>query len=209
MPTNAERQAAFKARMREQGYVQVAEWVPADARGRCREIAKALRDGFECSADSIAIRWAFHQPTPSGISHGNDGVMRMASLMKFSDVKAKHATPATLRQSIEGVLTADDDACSDAIRKYMSPPGIMGSREYDHAMAVNTILEYDRKNGGFIASAMVASDMSPRMLWDQVVMVYRGAGFIIKNGRVIGIKEIEDRSNGSKDERDEREDGIE
>ena len=118
----------------------------------------------------------------------------MGSLMKFSDVKAKHADPSTLRDIIETVLTTDDDACASEMEKYMTVGGVMGSREYDHAMAVNTLLEHDKKLGGHIASALVASNWRPRMLWDQLVLVYRKAGFIMKNGRITGIKELEDKS---------------
>lgn len=44
MPTNREKQAAYKERMRAKGLVQVNEWVPADARDKLKRFAAALRE---------------------------------------------------------------------------------------------------------------------------------------------------------------------
>ena len=41
---NREKQAAFKARMREKGYVLVADWIPADQREAFKRFAKELRE---------------------------------------------------------------------------------------------------------------------------------------------------------------------
>jgi hypothetical protein len=42
---NREKQAAYKTRMREKGYVLIAEWVPADQREKLKQFAKELREG--------------------------------------------------------------------------------------------------------------------------------------------------------------------
>ena len=44
---NRESQAAFKARMKERGLVQVNEWIPASEREAFRKIAKELRERHE------------------------------------------------------------------------------------------------------------------------------------------------------------------
>jgi len=41
--TNAERQARYAARVREQGLVKICEWIPADCRDTLKRIAAELR----------------------------------------------------------------------------------------------------------------------------------------------------------------------
>jgi hypothetical protein len=41
--TNAERQARFAARVREQGLVKICEWIPADCRDTFKRIAAEMR----------------------------------------------------------------------------------------------------------------------------------------------------------------------
>ena len=43
MNGNAERQRAYKARMKEQGLVQVNEWIPEDKRQTMKRFAERLR----------------------------------------------------------------------------------------------------------------------------------------------------------------------
>lgn len=117
------------------------------------------------------------------------------SLLKFSDVANKNATPATLRAAQLDVLTADDDACATEIEPYLTPPGVKGSREWDHCEAMNILLKHDALHGGRIASIMVSSNLSHRMLWQPLVDVYRKAGFKMSHGRLIGV--LEDKSDDS------------
>lgn len=128
------------------------------------------------------------------------------SLWKFSDVEAKKATPATLREEIKIVLKENDDACASEMERYLIPPGKAGSREYDHAYAVGVLLKHDALNGARIATMMDSTGMSQRMLWDEIVKVYRHVGFQFKHGRLVGL--IEDKS-GDNGNGDDREDGIE
>lgn len=44
--SNKKRQAAYKSRMRDKGFVQVTDWVPIAQRDLYREIANALREGI-------------------------------------------------------------------------------------------------------------------------------------------------------------------
>jgi hypothetical protein len=127
------------------------------------------------------------------------------SLFKFSDVEAKKANPATTREIIKEVLKANDDQCADEIERFLMPPGVAGSREYDHAYAVGVLLKHDGLNGGRIATVMEATGLSRRMLWEELVKVYRSVGFQIKHGRLVGL--LEDKSADSNG--DDREDGIE
>jgi hypothetical protein len=119
------------------------------------------------------------------------------SLYKFSDVESKSASPATLRQIIKDVLRADDDACATEIERFLLPPGIAGSREYDHCLSVETLLKHDALHGKRLLKAMDGTRLSRRMLWDEVVKVYRNVGFRFKHGRMIGV--LEDKSNENND----------
>jgi len=145
-----------------------------------------------------------HQPKGRGLI-GLVFIMSK-SLFKFSDVEAKKASPATTREIIRLVLKADDDACADEIERFLMPPGVSGSREYDHAYAVGILLKHDDKNGGALALLMESSNLSRRMLWDWLVRVYVSAGFQFKHGRLIGL--LEDKSSDEPNGAD-REDGIE
>lgn len=127
------------------------------------------------------------------------------SLWKFSEVEAKKANPATIRECVRDVVKADDDACADEIERFLMPPGVSGSREYDHAYAIGVLLKYDAINGGRIATIMESTGLSRRMLWDHLVSVYRTAGFKFSHGRLVGL--LEDKSADANG--DDREDGIE
>ena len=123
------------------------------------------------------------------------------SLYKFSEVEAKKANPATTRELVKVVLKADDDACADEIERFLMPPGVAGSREYDHAYAVAVLLKHDALHGGHIATVMESTGLSRRMLWDELVKVYRGAGFQISHGRLVGL--LEDDSKGGNNGRED------
>lgn len=122
------------------------------------------------------------------------------TLWKFSQVEARNASPATLRERIRDVLKAENDACADEMMPYLIAPGVSGSREFDHAYAVDVLLEHDEKNGGQIAAAMVASApaITRRMLWDHLVAVFRKANFDVRHGRVVGL--LEDKSGETTDD---------
>ena len=119
------------------------------------------------------------------------------SLFKFSEVEAKQARPQTLRDAIKIVIRADDDACWGEMEKFLIPPGRSGSREYDHAYAVDVLLRHDEMHGGRIAMIMDSTGMPRRMLWDEVVKVCRQVGFRFHNGRLIGLLEDKSNENGN------------
>ena len=135
--------------------------------------------------------------------------MTTTSLWKFSDVEAKKASPATTREIIKETLKASDDACAAEIERYLIPPGVSGSREYDHAYAVGVLLKHDAMNGGRIATVMEATGLSRRMLWDELVKVYRSVGFQFKHGRLVGLLEDKSSDNGNGNENGDREDSVE
>ena len=139
-----------------------------------------------------------------------------SNIFKFSEVEAKSATPKTLRESIKMVLKHNDDACAQEILPFLTPPGQNGSREYDHCEAVLILLRHDAayavsetsEKKGPVAAAMDTNTMSKRMLWDEVVKVYRQVGFRFKSGRLVGL--LEDRSKPNAEvENEENGDGIE
>jgi hypothetical protein len=135
--------------------------------------------------------------------------MKAVSLDKFSDVEAKTANPATIREIIKETLKADDDACATEMERHLIPPGVAGSREYDHAYAVGVLLKHDALNGGRLATVMESTGLSRRMLWDELVKVYRSAGFQFKHGRLIGLLEDMSGDNESSNGNGNgREDGI-
>ena len=92
------------------------------------------------------------------------------------------------------------------MERYLIPPGKSGSREYDHAYAVGVLLKHDALNAGRITEMMESTGMSQRMLWDEIVKVYRGAGFRMAHGRLVGLLEDKSDETGNGDN---REDGIE
>jgi hypothetical protein len=151
---------------------------------------------------------------PMGVPHlpkgrGSIGLVFIMSksLFKFSDVEAKKASPATTREIIRSILKANDDACADEIERFLMPPGMSGSREYDHAYAVGVLLKHDAKNNGALATLMESTGLSRRMLWDWLVRVYVSAGFQFKHGRLVGL--LEDKSSDEPHNGADREDGIE
>ena len=121
----------------------------------------------------------------------------MKSMFKFSEVEAKKANPETLRQIIKTVIRENDDACWSEMERYLVPPGVAGSREYDHAYAIGILLKHDEQHGGRLAAAMEATHMPLRMLWDEVVKVCRQVGFRFHNGRLVGLLEDKSQENGS------------
>jgi hypothetical protein len=125
-------------------------------------------------------------------------------LYKFSDVEAQRPTTANLRELVRSVMKADNDTCATAMERFMLPPGPSGSREYDHAYAVDVLLQHDAKHGGYIASLMVSTGLSRRMIFDEIIKVYRKAGFKVSHGRIVGLLEDHSDENG-----DGRVDGIE
>ena len=133
----------------------------------------------------------------------------MANLWKFSDVEAKKASPTTTREIIKELLKANDDACASEIERFLIPPGPSGSREYDHAYAVSTLLKHDELNGGRIATVMESTGLSRRMLWDELVKVYRQVGFQFKHGRLVGLLEDKSGDNGNDHDNSDRDDSVE
>lgn len=131
------------------------------------------------------------------------------SLWKFSDVEAKKASPATTREIIKEILKADDDACANEIERFLIPPGVAGSREYDHAYAVGVLLKHDAIHGGRIATVMEATGLARRMLWDELVKVYRNVGFQFKHGRLVGLLEDKSNENGNDNDHNDRDDSVE
>jgi len=115
--------------------------------------------------------------------------MTSKAIFRFSEVEAKKANPKTLRGFIKDVLKADDDACWCDMEGFLRPPGESGSREYDHAYAVQVLLKHDALHGGTIGTVMEATGMKQRLLWDELVKVIREAGFRFRHGRLVGVLE--------------------
>ena len=87
----------------------------------------------------------------------------------YNIVEVRNNTPRKilLREQVEAVLTADN---GEAYRK-MEPMllgNYSGSPQFDHAYAVEVLLDYDRKKGGSVAACMVANNVNRRQLWDHM-----------------------------------------
>lgn len=123
------------------------------------------------------------------------------SLFKFSEVEAKQASPTTLNQIIKEVLRASNDACYSEMERWLLPPGVSGSKSFDQAYAVETVLKHDAINGGRIAVVMESQGLSRRLLWDRIQSVLRSVGFKISHGRLVGLLEdMRDRKDAENDD---------
>lgn len=53
------------------------------------------------------------------------------SLYRFSEVKAKKASPATLNNMIKDVLRKNNDVCYIELERFLLPLGVAGSKAFD------------------------------------------------------------------------------
>jgi hypothetical protein len=107
----------------------------------------------------------------------------MSNLINFAQAELNACRPSTVREEIRKALR--DQPLWATIEPLILPPGKQGSKEYDHAIVVDRILQWDAKNNnGKIASF----GMSPRLLWDHAYAVLGGV-FKVGRGRVIGLLE--------------------
>ncbi len=112
------------------------------------------------------------------------------SMYSFCDVESKAASPSTLKDAVLGVLRANDGECYSSLEVYLMPPGVSGSRSFDQAYAVSTLLEFDRSGDGMIARILANTpNIKHRSLWDVLQVVLRGSGFKMKHGRLVGLLE--------------------
>lgn len=65
---NAQKQAAFKARMREKGLIQITEWIPAAKRDKFKAYARSLR-GTSNRESGTSNRPGFTSNRPAGTSN--------------------------------------------------------------------------------------------------------------------------------------------
>lgn len=122
------------------------------------------------------------------------------SLYVFAEVEAKTASPQTLNMIVRDVLRADDGICYAEMERYLRPPGVSGSRQFDQAYAVDVLMKHDATTGGRIASAVESTGLTRRELWDRLVSVLRSVGFRIQHGRLTGLRLEDKRKNGEEDD---------
>lgn len=110
------------------------------------------------------------------------------SLFRFSEVEAKTAKPLVVNQLIKDILKADSDSCYVEMEKFLMPPGVTGSKSFDQAYAVSTLIKHDAMQEGLLAAAMEStSQLTHRLLWDRLQHVLRSAGFSVSHGRLVGV----------------------
>lgn len=119
------------------------------------------------------------------------------SMYNFADVEAKLASPATIKELVKNVLRANDGACYAEIEKFLMPPGKTGSRAFDQAHSVITLLKHDAEHESAIATVMAATPtLNERILWDILQSVLRGVGFKMQHGRLTGLLEHKPKKDG-------------
>ncbi len=107
----------------------------------------------------------------------------MTNLINFAQAELNACRPSTVREEIRKAFR--DPVLWTTVEPLVLPPGKQGSKEYDHAITVDRILQWDTKhNNGKIASF----GLSPRLLWDHAYAVLGGV-FKVGRGRVIGLLE--------------------
>lgn len=127
------------------------------------------------------------------------------SLFNVFDVEAKNATPVTVEAAVRQALKLEDGECYARMERYLTPPGVCGSRAFDQHEAVKILLEFDERNGGNIIRIMKETGMSQLLLWTKLYAVLRRIGFQMQHGRLVGVLEhktnddAEDREPGQPD----------
>ena len=123
------------------------------------------------------------------------------SLFSITEVEAKTAKPMAVNSIIKDVLKANDEKAWADIERYLMPPGVSGSRQFDQAYAVKSLLDADAETGGRIAIVMESTGMSRRMLWDRLHAVLKSVGFRMSHGRLLGgmDENVDTSENGQPD----------
>ena len=111
------------------------------------------------------------------------------SIYDIVEVAAKTAKPTTIRSAIRTVLLANGGECYRAVEPFLVPPGKSGSRSFDQAYAVNTLLNCDSEQDGTINTIMLEGGMTHRLLWDHLQAELRNIGFKMSHGRLTGLLE--------------------
>lgn len=107
----------------------------------------------------------------------------------------KTASPKRIRELVlEGLLAIWDDA-----ERFVAPPGVCGSTQFDHANVVRDLLEWDAEhNEGKIAGF----ELPQSVIWSHCNAVL-GRHFKMHRGRIVGL--LEDK-NGTSTEKVEDDD---
>jgi len=112
------------------------------------------------------------------------------SLYSYIDVEAKTAASPVLGNLIREVLRAEKGECYNEIESLLMPPGKSGSRSFDQAYAVETLLQHDRNSNESINKMMAATPtLTHKTLWDKLYSVLRQSGFKMRHGRLVGLLE--------------------
>ena len=108
------------------------------------------------------------------------------ALYSFSEVRAKRAAPQTIYHIIEDVIQADDEACYTDMERFLRGAANTGSTQFDHARAVQILLEHDKRHGGLVHIVMQEKNLTEREIWDRLNRVLVKAGFVFRNGKMTG-----------------------
>jgi hypothetical protein len=103
--------------------------------------------------------------------------------LSFSLAELNNCKPTTVREEFRKAFRTPE--LWAVIEPLVLPPGKQGSKEFDHAIVIDRVLQWDTKqNNGRIA----AFGLPPRLLWDHAYAVL-GSVFAVSRGRVIGLLE--------------------
>lgn len=110
------------------------------------------------------------------------------SLYNYGEVKANHAPKQSLNEALDSILKANGGECYTEIEKFLLPPGQTGSKYFDQAYAVSTILVFDKKLSSEIAVIRQETPaVNERVIWDVLQKVLRKGGFKLRHGRIAGL----------------------
>lgn len=88
----------------------------------------------------------------------------------------------------------DDGACYADMEWLLMGGNATGSRQFDQAYAVDTLLAHDEMADNYLNDVIDNSNLTHRMLWNKLYSVLDSLGYIMRQGRLVGVKMIEDKS---------------
>ena len=92
----------------------------------------------------------------------------------------------TIRERIKTVVLIEE--CWEEMEP-MLMGNFSGNRSFDHAYAVDVLLQWDEQNGNHVHACMASSPQQNRaQVWQHLAKVIAGIGFEFKSGVMIGTR---------------------
>ena len=117
-----------------------------------------------------------------------------ASMYSFSDVERNKATSRTINDRVKELLRA---GAYEQMEAYIKPPGVAGTANFDHLLAVLVLLDFDSKtNARFFTKSLKETPMTHADIWQRIQAVLKQVGFSMRRGRLMGLLSDESESTG-------------